>query len=41
MSIDMTINCEVCLKSYKTRTTFNRHICNSTDNSVNRRLRNE
>ena len=35
MSIDMTINCDVCLKSYKTRTTFNRHICKSTDNSVN------
>ena len=35
MSIDMTIKCDVCLKSYKTRTTFNRHICKSTDNSVN------
>ena len=34
MSIDMTITCNVCLKSYKTRTTFNRHVCKAIDNSI-------
>lgn len=34
MSIDMTITCNVCLKSYKTRTTFNRHVCKTIDNSI-------
>jgi hypothetical protein len=28
------ITCSVCLKSYKTRTTFNRHICKDIDNST-------
>ena len=28
------INCNVCLKSYKTRTTFNRHVCKDIDNST-------
>lgn len=28
------ITCNVCLKSYKTRTTFNRHICKDIDNST-------
>jgi hypothetical protein len=27
------ITCNLCLKSYKTRTTFNRHICKDIDNS--------
>jgi len=30
----MSITCNVCLKSYKTRTTFNRHVCKATDNST-------
>jgi len=30
----MTITCNVCLKSYKTRTTFNRHVCKTIDNSI-------
>ena len=34
MSIDMSITCNVCLKSYKTRTTFNRHVCKAIDNST-------
>ena len=34
MSIDMSIACNVCLKSYKTRTTFNRHVCKAIDNSI-------
>ena len=34
MSIDMANRCNVCLKSYKTRTTFNRHVCKVIDNSI-------
>ena len=34
MSIDMANACNVCLKSYKTRTTFNRHVCKVIDNSI-------
>ena len=34
MSIDMAITCNVCLKSYKTRTTLNRHVCKAIDNSI-------
>jgi hypothetical protein len=28
------ITCNACLKSYKTRTTFNRHVCKDVDNSI-------
>ena len=31
---DAGIKCNVCLKSYKTRTTFNRHVCKDIDNSI-------
>ena len=34
MSIDMTTKCNVCLKNYKTRTTFNRHVCKISDDSI-------
>jgi hypothetical protein len=34
MNIDMTIKCNVCLKNYKTRTTFNRHVCKISDDSI-------
>ena len=31
---DDGITCNVCLKSYKTRTTYNRHVCKAIDDSI-------